>query len=179
MIQLASMKRAVASAAGMVTPSSDEASAQVGEPSATDAMWAAMMIPHHQTGIQMAEMAASKATTEALRQAAASSKVEQEEDIPQLEQIVRAAGKTTMPPEKQIERMNKQHMQVLQSLSGVDFDRHWITVVSGHHMSAIMMTDTAMAGRASPAAGELQKKLRDDQLQELEVLNDLHEQLNS
>ena len=28
-------------------------------------------------------------------------------------------------------------------------------------MSAIMMTDTAMAGHASPVAGELQKKLRD------------------
>lgn len=174
-----SMKRAVASAAGMATPSSDEASAQVGEPSATDAMWAAMMIPHHQTGIQMAEMAASKAATDALRQAAASSKADQEEDLPKLEQILRAAGKTAMPPEKQIERMNKQHMQALESLSGVEFDRHWITVVSGHHMSAIMMTDTAMAGHASPTAGELQKKLRDDQLQELGTLNDLQQQLNS
>ena len=176
---MASMKRAVAGAAGMVAPSSDEASNQVGEPSVTDAMWAAMMIPHHHTGIQMAEMAASNAATEALRQLAASSKADQEADLPQLEQIIRAAGKTAMPPEKQIERMNKQHTQVLESLSGVAFDRHWITVVSGHHMSAIMMTDMAVAGHASPVAEELQKKLRNDQLHELEVLNDLHEQLSS
>ena len=170
-----STKRAEASTGGTVRPSSEE----VGEPSAIDAIWAAMMIPHHQTGIQMAEMAASRTATEVLREAAASSKSDQERDIPPLEQIVRSAGKTAMPPQKQIERMNKQHMQVLQSLSGVDFDRHWITVVSGHHMSAIMMTEAAIACHTSPAAHELQKKLRDDQLQELGVLNDLQEQLNS
>lgn len=172
-----SMKRTAASAAEKATPASTEA-AEVGEPSATDAVWAAMMIPHHETGIQMAEMAIGKAATEALRDAAANSKSEQEEDMPRLEQIVRAAGKTTTPPEKPIERMNQHHMQVLKGLSGADFDRHWITMVSGHHLAAIMMTDTAMAGHASGAAHELQKKLRNYQLHELHVLNDLHAQLN-
>lgn len=164
-------------AAEMSTPSSGQTASQVGEPSATDAVWAAMMIPHHRTGIEMAELAVRKAVTEALREAAEHSKGEQERDLPQLEQIIRAAGTSAMPPQKQLERMNKHDMKVLQSLSGVDFDRHWITVASGHHMSAIMMTDTALAGSASSAARELQQQLRDLQLQELDDLIDIEEQL--
>lgn len=172
-----SIKRAAAGVAGMVTPSSDEAAAQIGAPSAADAMWAAMMIPHHRTGIQTAEMAVSRATTAALQRLAAHSKAEQEQDLPRLERILSAAGKQPMPPESQIERMEKQQMQTLQALSGVDFDRYWITVVSGHHMSAVMMTDTAMAGSSSAGAMALQQELRQKQLEELGRLNELRDQL--
>lgn len=172
-----SFKRAVAGAADMVTPSPDGAVAEVGEPSAADAMWAAMMIPHHRTGIETADMAKSKAATPALQRLAADSKSEQEADIPRLEKITSAAGRRPTPPERQIDRMEKQQMQTLQSLSGVEFDHHWISIVSGHHMSAIMMTEIAMAGNSSPVAKALQEELRRKQLEELGQLNDLREKL--
>jgi uncharacterized protein (DUF305 family) len=173
------MRRVVSSAAEMVEPASRDPAAEVGHQSAADALWAAMMIPHHRTGIMMAELAASKAATASVRQQAAESQVDQENDLPLLDKILSAAGKTAMPPEKQIEDMNQQHMQTLRSMSGTDFDRHWITVISGHHMSAIMMTDTAMAGSTSPGAKQLQKELRNKQLEELGELNSLWGQLQS
>lgn len=171
-------KRTVTKVSDALTPSSDEATAEVGEPSAADAMWAAMMIPHHQEGIEMAEMAMSRAETESLRKAAEGSKQEQEEDMLVLEQIISAAGKSPMPPEKPIDRMNKHQMKVLESLTGAEFDRHWITVTQGHHMAAIMMTDTAMAASGSETARTLQQKLRDAQLQEMDTLTAIHDQLH-
>jgi uncharacterized protein (DUF305 family) len=171
------MKRAMSRAAEVVKPASPDAAAEVGDPSAANAMWAAMMVPHHRTGIQMAEPAASEATTASVRQQAAKSKADQEVDLPRLERTLSAAGKTAMPPEKQIEQMNRQHTQTLQSMSSTDFDRHWITLISGHHMSAIMMTDTAMAGSSNDGAKQLEKELRSTQLEELGELNSLWGQL--
>jgi len=172
-----SVKRAVASAAEKVKPASQEATAAVGQPSAPDAMWAAMMIPHHRTGIEMAALATERAASEQLRQLAASSKSDQEKELPRLQEIIDAAGKTAMPPEAPVERMNRLHMQVLGSLSGTEFDRHWITVVNGHHMSAVMMTDVALAGSQSDVAKSLQTELRQDQLKEMDELNRLLEQI--
>ena len=174
-----SLERAMASAAEMVKPSSENAATEVGDPSPADAMWAAMMIPHHRTGIEMAELAVSRAATASLRAMAAKSKAEQEEDLPRLQRIIDAAGKTPMPPEKPIERMNQQHTSMLQSMSGPDFDLHWATVVSGHHMSAVMMTDTAMASSGSHGAMALQEELRTKQLGELDELNDFTSRLRS
>lgn len=173
-----SMKRAMSSAADMVTPPSPDAVAEVGEPSAADAMWAAMTISHHHTGMEMADLAARKATTEALRQLATHSRADQERDLPRLEEIARAGGKTAMPPEKEIEHMDRMHMQMLESLSGVEFDKQWITVMGGHHMAAVMMTDIAMEANTSHGAIALQKELRQKQLKELGELDNLHHQLH-
>lgn len=162
---------------GQPATSNASEAAEVGKPSDTDATWAAMMIPHHQTGIAMAEMAADKAETDALRRAAEESRRGQEEDLPRLHKIIDAAGKSPMSPEKQIEEMNQHEMDVLESLSGADFDRHWITVVSGHHMAAIMMTETAMTCNASQEASALQKKIRTEQLGEIDTLTSIHTQL--
>ncbi|MDN4175867.1 DUF305 domain-containing protein [Nocardioides sp. SOB77] len=90
---MGSLKRAAAKASEIVTPASDAAAADLGEPSAADATWAAIMIPHHESGIQMARMAATNAATEALRNAAKASVADQESDLPELHKIIRAAGK--------------------------------------------------------------------------------------
>lgn len=172
-----SVKRTAATAADSATPSSEEATAHVGHPSATDATWAAMMVPHHRTGIEMAEMAATKAATPDLQKLAAHSKAEQQEDMPRLEQILSAAGKDPMPPEPPIERLEKQQSKTLESLSGVEFDHHWVSIVSGHHTAAIMMADTALAGSTSPEATALQNEMREKQLAELDKLNDLRDRL--
>lgn len=172
------MKRMAAKAEDAVTSPDQAAATAIGEPSATDATWAAMMIPHHRTGIEMAELAVNKAATDGLRRAAAKSKQEQEREMPQLEEIAQAAGKAPMPPEPPVEGMNQLQMEKLQSLSGPEFDRHWITVVSGHHMAAITMTDTALAGGESGPAARLQEKLRSEQLEELRTLSDLFKDLD-
>ena len=172
-----SAKRVMTRAADMVKPPSENAATEVGDPSPADATWAAMMIPHHRTGIEMAELAIGKAATAALREMAAKSVAEQKEDLPRLERIIAAAGRSAMPPQKPVERMNKLHTRMLQSLSGPEFDLHWATVVSGHHVSAVMMTDVAMAASGSHGVTALQEELRAKQLKELDELNDFTDRL--
>lgn len=173
-----SMKRTAAKVTEAVTTSSDEASAEIGQPSEADATWAAMMIPHHENGIKMAQLAIERAATDALRNAASQSKANQERDMSVLEKILEAAGKKPMPPEKPLEQMDEMHMQLLGGLSGEDFDRHWITVTGGHHMAAIMMSETALAGSASDGARSLQQTIRQTQLGEVATLNEIHQQLH-
>jgi hypothetical protein len=68
--------------------------------------------------------------------------------------------------------MNRQYIQTLQSVSSADFDRHWLTFISGPPMSAIMMTGTAMAGSSSHGAKQLEEQ-RAEQLEGLGELNTL------
>lgn len=69
-------------------------------------------------------------------------------------------------------------MDKLKKLFGEEFDRMWLDVFSSHHMSAIMMTDVALAGTAGGQAKRLQQKIRDGQLQQVERMNNLRADLH-
>jgi uncharacterized protein (DUF305 family) len=147
------------------------------KPSATDAQWAAMMIPHHEDGIELAELALEKSENDGVRKVAEQAKRDQQSELPQLKEVAEARGLGPMPPEAPLQKFNKQQMQKLRSLSGAKFDRAWLDVFSSHHMSAIMMTDVAMAGTAGGLAEELQNKIHDGQLEQVSRMNDLRKEL--
>jgi len=148
-----------------------------GEPSMTDAMWAAMMIPHHQNGIAIAQMAVEKAVTPGVRELAQMSADKQQAQLATLEAIAAAGGQEAMPPEAPLEAFNQEDMAELEALSGVDFDRKWLDTLRSHHMAAIMMTDIAMAGTAGGEAATLQQEIHDGQLEETQTMNELSRQL--
>ncbi|WP_219415918.1 DUF305 domain-containing protein [Pseudonocardia nigra] len=146
-------------------------------PSATDARWAAMMIPHHRTGIELTELALEKSENDGVRDLAAESRHDQQRELPKLEKVARAGGLEPMPPEKPIRRFNEQQMEKLRELSGPEFDRAWLDVFSGHHVSAIMMSDVALAGTAGGLAEKLQEQIHDVQLEQLARMNELREEV--
>lgn len=146
-------------------------------PSATDAKWAAMMIPHHQAGIELTMLALDKAVTPGVREVAAASQRDQMSELPVLQAIAKAGGLEAIPPEEPLQRFDQQTMEKLRSLSGKAFDRAWLDVLSSHHQGAIMMTDVAMAGARSDQAKQLQTKIHDGQLRQVATMNDLREQL--
>ena len=147
------------------------------EPAMTDAMWAAMMIPHHQMGIEMAQMAAEKAATPGVRELAQMSAQEQQTQLTTLEEIADAGGMEAMPPEAPLEAFDQEEMAELEALTGEDFDRKWLDTFRSHHMSAIMMTDIAMYGTSGGEAETLQQEIHDGQLQETQTMNELSQQL--
>ena len=49
-------------------------------------------------------------------------------------------------------------MAKLKSLSGEAFDRYWLDVFRSHHMAAIMMTKTALAGTAGGTTAKLERE---------------------
>ena len=139
-------------------------------------MFAAMMVSHHQDGIELAQMAASKAATPGVKQIAQRSLQSQQEELPQLQAVVRSGGISAMPPEEPIQKFTQQQMARLQSLSGVAFDRLWLDTFSSHHMSAVMMSDTAMPA-STGTARTLQQKIHDEQLKDISEMNTLRDKL--
>lgn len=164
-------------AASRLRPSSVQNPAEVGEPSAAEATWAAMTIPHHKAGIALADLAVARSSSEEVRQLAQKSKEDQEKDLPILEQIVGAAGKTPMPPEAAIEAMQQQHTALLSSLSGSQFDRRWLDVFRSHHVVAVLTAGIAAAGSTSGVAHRLEQSTRTGQLGQIQRINELIEQL--
>lgn len=174
---MAAMDRMAAKAAGALRPSSTDDVAQVGTPSDADATWAAMTIPHHRSGIALADLALERASGDGVREVAQKSKQDQEEDLPVLEQIVRAAGTAPIPPEGPLEALQEQNMARLSAASGEQFDALWLDVFRSHHMSAIMSTDVAAAASGSPVAHRLQQSVRTGQLAQIDRMNELSRSL--
>lgn len=143
----------------------------------TDATWAAMMIPHHRMGIELTELALQKAENPEVKELAQQANEDQKSELPRLEAVAAAGGRSPGPPDEQIQRFNEQQMQELHALAGEDFDRYWLDVLSGHHMAAIMLTDTVLAGPAGGASEELQRQIHDGQLDQVSRMNELREQL--
>ncbi|MGY1762426.1 DUF305 domain-containing protein [Geodermatophilus sp. SYSU D00779] len=150
---------------------------QVENASATDVRFAAMMVPHHQTGIELTQMAIEKATTSGVRQVAQEGQQSQQSDLPVLEAIA-AAGSQDHEMEEPLMTFNEQEMAELRELSGEAFDKRWLDVFSSHHMAAIMMADTALPGATSDQARAIEQKIHDGQLRQLATMNELREQLS-
>ncbi|MET8361293.1 DUF305 domain-containing protein [Micromonospora sp. NPDC005171] len=140
------------------------------------AMFAAMMMSHHEEGIELAQLAIDKASTPGVKAVAERSQRNQQAELPQLRQVAQGANMSAQPPEPPLSRFNEQEMSQLQSLSGREFDLAWLDMFSSHHMSAIMMADMESATGTGEAA-ELAKKIHDEQLQDVSEMNNLRDQL--
>jgi uncharacterized protein (DUF305 family) len=145
--------------------------------SKTDAMFAAMMIPHHQMGLQITKLGTEKATNSGVKEIAERATESQQNEIPQLQSVASSGEMATMPPEDPMTKFNEQEMAELRSLSGTEFDLKWLDVLSSHHMAAIMMADIALAGNADAQAKQLQQKIHDEQLKGIGDMNTLRDQL--
>lgn len=143
----------------------------------TDAMYAAMMIPHHQMGIKLAQMAVDKAATDGVRQIAQQAVNDQQKELPTLQSIAKDASQDPMPPEDPLDAFDQEQMAQLQSLSGQDFDRKWLEVFRSHHMAAIMMSDIALSGTSGGDAKSVEQQIHDGQLKQVSTMNTLRQQL--
>jgi uncharacterized protein (DUF305 family) len=167
-------------AAGSGQETSETTSAPTSVPEDSEAvatMFAAMMIPHHQMGIEMAQMAVEKATTPGVKQVAQTAVESQRAQLPRLQSIAEGGGMEPMPPEEPIDTFDKQEMQELEGLSGAAFDHRWLDSFSSHHMSAIMMADIALPGSDGEAKA-LAQEIHDGQLKEVSDMNKLRTQLS-
>lgn len=164
--------------AGASSATTDASPSQSAEATMTDAMFAAMMIPHHQEGVEVTKLGVDKATTPAVKQIAQRSMDSQQSELPELQQVAAGGGMASpKPPEPPLAKFNEQEMAELRRLSGKDFDLKWLDVLSSHHMAAIMMTDVAMS--AGGEAKALQQKIRDGQLKDVDEMNTLRDQLRN
>lgn len=144
-----------------------------------DVEFASHLIAHHQQAVQMANMAARRATTPAVKKLATTIKITQTREMQQMSKWLTSWGKplpatghgshgTPMPGS-----MTEDEMSALGRTDGPAFDRLWTQMMIKHHKGAVVMAKTQQTtGKNAPAVA-LAKTIETGQVREIATLQRL------
>jgi uncharacterized protein (DUF305 family) len=139
----------------------------------TDVSFAAMMVPHHEHGVEMAELAVEKASEPKVRDLAERIAATQEEEIGELKGYLDTFGeKPAMPPPAAMTLMEDGAAK-LEMASGAEFDRMFLEMMSAHHASAVQMAQMEIAGGGFADAKQLAESISTTQLEEISEMRGL------
>lgn len=151
-----------------------------------DTEFAQMMIIHHKGAIEMADLAVQKASTDKVRSLAEGISAAQGPEIETMTSWLEVWGENTSPAPgdgdmggmghdgMDMDGMDQaQAMSHLQSLSGTEFDRRFLELMTAHHQGAIMMARAQLAEGENPQAKELAQKIIGDQQIEIEEMKQM------
>jgi uncharacterized protein (DUF305 family) len=152
-----------------------------------DTTFAQMMIVHHQGAIEMADLAGDRAGTAEVRSLAQGISAAQGPEIERMTSWLEAWGEETTPM-GDMEGMDHGGMEMdgldqhgamaeLESLSGTDFDRRFLELMTAHHRGAVEMSQTELADGQNPQAQELARTIIDDQQAEIATMEQMHQNL--
>ncbi|MCC3316768.1 MULTISPECIES: DUF305 domain-containing protein [Nocardia] len=124
------------------------------------------MYPHHAQAVQMADLAPARTQNQQILQLATEIKNAQQPEMTQIRSLLQQFGKPgpsadtggmqDMPGMPNMPgMMSTQQMQDLQSKSGSDFDRTFLSMMIEHHTGAINMAKTEQAQGVNPDARKL------------------------
>jgi uncharacterized protein (DUF305 family) len=164
-----------------------------------DVTFATQMIPHHRQAVEMADMAATKATSPAVKQLATAIKAAQDPEIQQMSGWLTSWGKPVPTPGMHSGHdmssstpsmhgghdmpgsmpgmMTRQEMADLGKATGTMFDRMWVQMMIKHHQGAVTMAKTEQTAGKDTAAIALAKKIETDQNREIAAMQKLLGQL--
>lgn len=146
---------------------------------ATDAVFAAMMLPHHEGGIELGDVAATKGTDPSVRRLGRAIKSEQTREAKTLRRMVRQFQTKKAKPAAEMMRRDAIDMAKLRGATGVAFDRVWLDVISGHHAGAIQMAQMEVRGGRNAAARRLARQIVATQRRELGQFNGITDRLGN
>ncbi|MGB7980365.1 MAG: DUF305 domain-containing protein [Candidatus Nanopelagicales bacterium] len=163
--------------------------ASVSPGSDTDIAFAQLMIPHHQQAIQMADLAATNATSAEVKALAAQIKAAQDPEISMMSQWLAGWGApiemegTTdggmdhgdmdMGGMNVAGMMSAQEMDNLGAAAGADFDTMWLQMMTAHHQGAIAMAQQVADTTTNPAVQELADAIIAGQTTEITTMQQL------
>lgn len=160
-----------------------------GEHNDQDVMFAQMMLVHHQGAIEMADMATSKASSQEVKDLAATIKAAQEPEIEQMTSWLGAWGEPTeadsstdgmggdamagMDHSSMPGMMSEEQMTQLQNATGADFDRMFLQMMIEHHKGAVTMAETEQQQGQNTDAVELADSIVMSQNAEIEQMTQM------
>ncbi|MEU2440379.1 DUF305 domain-containing protein [Streptomyces rubradiris] len=134
-------------------------SASAGAHNAQDVAFAKGMIPHHQQALQMAQLAAGRASSAKVKDLAARIEKAQDPEIRTLTGWLKAWGE--QPPAAGMDHsghtgmsgmMSEDDMAALKKATGKDFDTRFLSLMVEHHQGAVEMAATEkQRGRSADA----------------------------
>lgn len=164
---------------GSDTSASAEPSAEA-DFSDADVTFAAAMIPHHQSAIEMAQLAEGRAADPRVLDLAARIEAAQSPEIETLSGWLEqwgADGETGMDQGSMDHdsggMMSEQDMQTLTNATGADFDRQFLTLMIAHHTAAVEMAQTELSSGSNTEALAMAESIRDSQSAEIAEMEQL------
>lgn len=152
-----------------------------------DTKFAQMMIVHHQGAIEMADLAVDKAASDEVRALAERISAAQGPEIDEMTSWLEAWGEEG-PEDADMGGMDhggtdmggmdmESAMAELEGLSGADFDRAFLEMMTEHHRGAIEMAETEVADGSNPQAVALAEKIIEDQAAEIAEMEQMLQEL--
>lgn len=144
---------------------------------ATDAAFAAMMLPHHEGGVELGDLAARKGSDASVRRLGRAIKSAQSREAKTLRRMIgQFATKKAKPPAEMMRR-DAINMAHLRGVASVAFDLVWLDVISGHHAGAIQMAQIEIRGGRNAGALRLARQIVATQRRELGEFNRITDRL--
>jgi uncharacterized protein (DUF305 family) len=167
-------------------PASSSAGEEAGAHNDQDVSFAQGMIPHHQQALQMAEMAAGRASAAEVKDLASRIRQAQDPEIRTMSEWLKAWGEEVPSAAPGMDHsgghgagsgmagmMDDKDMDKLSKASGKAFDTLFLTLMVEHHEGAVKMAETEKSdGRYGPAT-KLADAVVTAQTAEIEEMNKL------
>jgi uncharacterized protein (DUF305 family) len=140
-----------------------------------DITFAQGMIPHHQQAVDMAGMAAEKATDPTVKDLATRIAAAQDPEIQQLTDMLDQWGAPGAEHgghggTSAEGMMTDEQMRQLEQAAGADFDRLWVQLMLQHHEGAVAMAETELEQGSDAEAKALAEQIVEAQEAEITEL---------
>ncbi|WP_433347291.1 DUF305 domain-containing protein [Microtetraspora malaysiensis] len=147
-----------------------------------DVMFAQMMIPHHKQAVEMADLAATRATDQEIKDLAAKIKAAQDPEIATMTGWLTAWGKPVtssagMAGHGMPGMMSEDDMAKLKAAKGAEFNRMFAEMMIAHHNGAIEMARTEQTQGADAEAKKLAATIEATQQAEVAQLQKILDRL--
>lgn len=145
-----------------------------------DVMFAQMMIPHHEQAVEMADLAATRASDGELKELAAAIKQAQD---PEIETMTKWLKSWDEPLESGHDMgvedgmADEKQMKELADSKGADFDKLFAELMIAHHEGAITMAEDVQKDGKSSDVEKLAKAIVTTQQAEIEDLEKILDRL--
>ena len=144
--------------------------------SASDIMFAQMMIPHHQQAVDLGTLAETRAFSTEVKELAAQIKAEQSPEINQMKSWLESANAPmTMDHDMGMGGMlSDSEMQELENSNGAEFDQLFLKAMIAHHEGAVEMAQMVVNSDNAEAKA-LGKAIIDSQTEQIKYMKSLLE----
>ena len=167
--------------------SSTGSSSSAADVNDADVTFVQSMIPHHTQAVTMAKMAASHASSPAVKELATKIEAAQGPEIDIMTGWLKAWGKGSAAGSNGMDgvggmthgssampgMMGDDQLKSLDAANGAAFDQMFLTMMMAHHQGAIEMAKTQQAEGRNADAVTLAKKIEADQSAELAQMRDM------
>lgn len=138
-----------------------------------DAGFLKMMIAHHQSGIEMAELAQTRASNNELKEFAGDMVKSHKQELEKLNAWLKSWDLGDIGPKAEaagMQEKHQQHLKHLQGLKGEEFDKAFLSVMIPHHREGLAMLDLVEQRSERKALEEFAQTSLKEQRQEIQKL---------